>query len=126
VRRRPKRIGEAKAAFRAAEEENILGNVAPPAEHSWECSALPSTALGREPGGGLVVPAFTVARRGPIISAAARNNVPAVYSASEFARDGGLLSYGNDRVDNWRRLLCRSHPARREAERPSGAVSDQV
>jgi putative ABC transport system substrate-binding protein len=61
------------------------------------------TALGREPGGGLVVPAFTVARRGPIISAAARNNVPAVYSASEFARDGGLLSYGNDRVDNWRR-----------------------
>ena len=39
-------------------------------------------ALGREPGGGLVVmpDAFTVAHRAPIISAAARNNVPAVYS----------------------------------------------
>ena len=41
--------------------------------------------------------------RAPIISAAARNNVPTVYCLSEFARDGGLLSFGPDRVDNWRR-----------------------
>ena len=55
-------------------------------------------ALGREPGGGLVVmpDAFTVVHRVPIILAAARNNVPAVYSDSSFARDGGLLSYGFD------------------------------
>jgi putative ABC transport system substrate-binding protein len=33
----------------------------------------------------------------------ARNNVPTVYSLSVFARDGGLLSYGADQVDNWRR-----------------------
>jgi putative ABC transport system substrate-binding protein len=39
----------------------------------------------------------------PIISAAARNNVPAVYSLSVFARDGGLLSYGVDQVDAVRR-----------------------
>ena len=32
-----------------------------------------------------------------------RNNVPAVYSNSPFARDGGLLSYGFDQVDIWRR-----------------------
>jgi putative ABC transport system substrate-binding protein len=32
-----------------------------------------------------------------------RYNVPAVYSQSAFARDGGLLSYGVDRVDIWRR-----------------------
>jgi putative ABC transport system substrate-binding protein len=56
-------------------------------------------ALGREPAGGLVVPAFTVGRRASIISAAARNNVPAVYFLSSFARDGGLLSYGVDQVD---------------------------
>jgi putative ABC transport system substrate-binding protein len=64
------------------------------------------TALGREPGGGLVVlpdAFFTPAHRAPIISAAARNNVPVVYSASSFARDGGLLSYGIDGVDTWRR-----------------------
>jgi putative ABC transport system substrate-binding protein len=41
-------------------------------------------ALGREPGGGLVVTsdAFVTAHRTPIILAAARNNVPAVYIAS--------------------------------------------
>jgi putative ABC transport system substrate-binding protein len=30
-------------------------------------------------------------------------NVPAVYWQSDFARDGGLLSYGPDPVDTWRR-----------------------
>jgi putative ABC transport system substrate-binding protein len=62
-------------------------------------------ALGREPGGGLVVipDSFTLAHRVSIISAAARNKVPAVYSLSEFARDGGLLSYGPDLVDISRR-----------------------
>jgi putative tryptophan/tyrosine transport system substrate-binding protein len=62
-------------------------------------------ALGREPGGGLVVTsdAFVVAHRTPIILAAARNNVPAVYIASDFVRDGGLLSYAPDLVDNFRR-----------------------
>jgi putative ABC transport system substrate-binding protein len=62
-------------------------------------------ALGREPGGGLVVMGdiFIAAHRAPIILAAARNNVPAVYTASYYARDGGLLSYGTDPVDNFRR-----------------------
>jgi putative ABC transport system substrate-binding protein len=62
-------------------------------------------ALGREPGGGLVhIPdVFTIAHRASIISAAARNNVPAVYRYSFFARDGGLLAYGPDPADNYRR-----------------------
>ena len=46
---------------------------------------------------------FNSAHRAAIISAAARNNVPAVYVASYYARDGGLLSYGVDLVDIWRR-----------------------
>jgi putative ABC transport system substrate-binding protein len=50
--------------------------------------------LGREAGGGLVVmpDIFTAAHRAAIISAAARNNVPAVYPVSHFARDGGLAT----------------------------------
>jgi putative ABC transport system substrate-binding protein len=62
-------------------------------------------ALGREPGGGLlIVPGvFTVAHRAPIIAAVARNNVPAIYGFSYFAREGGLLSYGADPVDLVRR-----------------------
>jgi putative ABC transport system substrate-binding protein len=62
-------------------------------------------ALGRDPGGGLVVmpDGFTQEHRESIISGAARNGVPAVYWASEFVRAGGLLSYGVDQVDIWRR-----------------------
>ena len=46
---------------------------------------------------------FTTAHRASIISAAARANIPAVYSLSVFANEGGLLSYGADQVDILRR-----------------------
>ena len=61
--------------------------------------------LGREPGAGLFVmpDTFMLVHRASIILGAARNNVPAVYGFSFFARDGGLLSYGVDQVDIWRR-----------------------
>jgi putative ABC transport system substrate-binding protein len=62
-------------------------------------------ALGREPGGGLVVvpDGFIAAYSAAIILAAARSNVPAVFWSPAFARDGGLLSYGPDLVDAYRR-----------------------
>jgi putative ABC transport system substrate-binding protein len=61
--------------------------------------------LGREPGGGLVVlpDGLMSGHRAPIILAAARNNVPAVYQQSVFVREGGLLSYGTGLVDTFRR-----------------------
>jgi putative ABC transport system substrate-binding protein len=62
-------------------------------------------AVGCEPGGGLVVipDSFMFVHRVPIILASARNNVPAVYPNSPYARDGGLLSYGPDQADISRR-----------------------
>jgi putative ABC transport system substrate-binding protein len=62
-------------------------------------------ALGREPGGGLVVmpDAWMVVHRASIISAAARDKIPAVYAISNFIREGGLLSYGPEPVDTYRR-----------------------
>ena len=62
-------------------------------------------ALGCEPGSGLVIlpDGFLGEHRAAIILAAARNNVPAVYAQSYYARDGGLLSYGVDQVDLYRR-----------------------
>jgi putative ABC transport system substrate-binding protein len=56
-------------------------------------------ALGREPGGGLV---DMLAGQASIV-AAARNNVPAVYVLPARARRGGLISYGTDTVDTFRR-----------------------
>jgi putative ABC transport system substrate-binding protein len=57
------------------------------------------TALGREPG----ADPFVGVHRAPIILAAARNNVPAVYTLSGFVREGGLLYYGVGQVDTVRR-----------------------
>jgi putative tryptophan/tyrosine transport system substrate-binding protein len=63
------------------------------------------TSLGGEPGGGLVAggDVFTVAHRGAIISAAAKSKVPGVYFTPVFAREGGLLFYGPDNADIFRR-----------------------
>jgi putative ABC transport system substrate-binding protein len=87
----------------AARSLNVLPIPAP--VHSDAEIETAIIALGREPPSGLVVipDAFTFVHHASIISAAARNNVPAVCSASEFVRDGGLLSYGVDRVDTYRR-----------------------
>jgi putative tryptophan/tyrosine transport system substrate-binding protein len=63
------------------------------------------TSLGREPGGGLLVMPdnFMEIHRAQIISLAARNSVPAVYQLPVNVRDGGLLSYGADFADVFRR-----------------------
>jgi putative ABC transport system substrate-binding protein len=62
-------------------------------------------AQAREPNGGFVVmpDSFTDAHRVEIISLAARYSLPAVYPFHYWAEDGGLLSYGVDQVDNFRR-----------------------
>jgi len=59
----------------------------------------------REPNGGLVVvpDAFLNAHREAITSLAARYRLPAVYPHRIFPDAGGLLSYGNVPIDNYRR-----------------------
>jgi putative tryptophan/tyrosine transport system substrate-binding protein len=85
-------------------------------------------SAGREPRGGLVVTpdAFVGSHRAPIISLAARHKVPAVYHESIWAREGGLLSYGVDRVDIFRRsasyvdrVLRGAKPADLPVQRPT-------
>jgi putative ABC transport system substrate-binding protein len=84
--------------------------------------------LGSEPGGGLVVipDIFTNYHRVPIILATARANVPAISWLSEFARDGGLLSYGADATDTFRcaasyvdRILRGAKPAELPVQLPT-------
>ena len=54
------------------------------------------TILGREPGGGLIVPpdGFLFDHRKLIIELAARYRLPAIYGLSFFTAEGGLASYG--------------------------------
>jgi putative tryptophan/tyrosine transport system substrate-binding protein len=62
-------------------------------------------AVGRELWGGVIATAdsFVFAHRGAIILQATRNNIPVVYSAAVSVREGGLISYGPDQVDNFHR-----------------------
>jgi putative ABC transport system substrate-binding protein len=62
-------------------------------------------AQAQEPNGGLIVmpDTFTTGHRSEITSLAARHRLPAVYPYRVFAETGGLLSYGDDLTDNFRR-----------------------
>ncbi|MGB6816159.1 MAG: ABC transporter substrate-binding protein, partial [Pseudolabrys sp.] len=62
-------------------------------------------AFARSPGGGLIVTAGTAANRhrNLIIALAARHKLPAVYYERYFVAAGGLISYGPDFVDQYRR-----------------------
>jgi putative ABC transport system substrate-binding protein len=62
-------------------------------------------ALAREPNGGLIVmpDSSLLAHRSEITSLAARYRLPAIYPFRFFTQLGGLLSYGNDLLDNFRR-----------------------
>jgi putative ABC transport system substrate-binding protein len=62
-------------------------------------------ATGREPDGGLIVlpDSFLFGQRDHIIALAAEQRLPSIYSLRIFATEGGLITYGIDRVDLFRR-----------------------
>ncbi|MGB8038452.1 MAG: ABC transporter substrate-binding protein [Pseudolabrys sp.] len=63
------------------------------------------TAFAQSPNGGLIVSGTPLAQlhRNLIITLAARHKLPAVYFERFFVVDGGLISYGADFVDQYRR-----------------------
>ena len=66
------------------------------------------TAFARSSNGGLIVtgsPAATV-QRNLIIALAARHRLPAVYYSRYFVTGGGLISYGPDFSDQFRRAAA--------------------
>ena len=73
----------------------------------YDASELESVvaAQAHEPDGGLIVmpDTFMNEHRSEITSLAARYHLPAVYPYRAFAESGGLLSYGDVLVDNFRR-----------------------
>jgi putative ABC transport system substrate-binding protein len=85
-------------------------------------------AFARSPNGGLIVTASgsALAHRELIITLASRHRLPAVYSERNFAARGGLISYGPDLVDQFRRAAghvassrARIRPTSRCRRRPS-------
>jgi putative tryptophan/tyrosine transport system substrate-binding protein len=62
-------------------------------------------AFARSPNGGMLVTASALAavHRELIITLAARYKLPAVYVQRHFVASGGLISYGPDFIDQYRR-----------------------
>ena len=69
------------------------------------------TAFARSSNGGLIVTASPLAllHRELIVKLAARHEMPAVYNLRSFVTSGGLISYGPDIVDNYRRAAGYVH-----------------
>jgi putative tryptophan/tyrosine transport system substrate-binding protein len=84
--------------------------------------------LASEPGSALILPPdiFTSAKRQQIVALAAQHPVPAIYSVPSFVEVGGLLAYGPDLLDNYRRtatyvdrILKGANPAELPVEAPT-------
>jgi putative tryptophan/tyrosine transport system substrate-binding protein len=87
------------------------------------------TAFARTPNGGLILTAsaLSVVHRELIIALAARYNLPTVYYRRVFAATGGLISYGYDIVDHFRRAagyVDRILKGEKPAELPVQAPTD--
>jgi putative ABC transport system substrate-binding protein len=61
------------------------------------------TQFALVPNGGLIVAPHPVTRGKLIIDLAAHDRLPAIYPFRFHAKGGGLVSYGIDQVDQWRR-----------------------
>jgi ABC-type uncharacterized transport system substrate-binding protein len=77
---------------------------APSVHNATEIEAAVNTFAAEPLGGLLVMPhPVTGSNRDVIIGLAARYRLPAVYPFRYFAQSGGLVSYGIDQVDHFRR-----------------------
>jgi putative ABC transport system substrate-binding protein len=90
--------------FKAAAASFAVEAIAAPVRDRSELDSV-FAAQTREPNGGLIVmsDSFTITHRAEITSLAARYRLPVVYPYNLFAEAGGLLSYGVDLTDCFRR-----------------------
>jgi putative ABC transport system substrate-binding protein len=90
--------------FKAAAASFVVEAIAAPVRERSELDSVIAAQAG-EPNSGLIVmpDTFTDAHRVEITSLAARYRLPAVYPYRQFTAVGGLLSYGDDLIDNFRR-----------------------
>jgi putative tryptophan/tyrosine transport system substrate-binding protein len=73
---------------------------AAPVRSDADIEAVVASLVGGSQAGLVVMSdAFMAVHRAAILSSTAKNKVPAVYASSAFVKEGGLLSYGFDLVD---------------------------
>jgi ABC-type uncharacterized transport system substrate-binding protein len=86
------------------------------------------TAMSERPGGGLTVmtDVFIAVHRAPIIALAARHRLPVMYPRRIYVMDGGLMGYGTDVVELFKRaagyvdrILKGADPGELPVQRPT-------
>jgi putative ABC transport system substrate-binding protein len=90
--------------FRAAAQSFAVEGIAAPVHDRAELESV-ITAQAQQPNSGLIVmpDSFNINHRREITSMTARYRFPAVYPQRIYPEVGGLMSYGNDPLDNFRR-----------------------
>jgi putative tryptophan/tyrosine transport system substrate-binding protein len=92
------------APFKAAAPSFAVEAIAAPVGDMAELEAAIAALAGAPNGGLMAMPdSFLIAQRAAVTALAARHAVPAVYPYRYFAAVGGLMSYGSDQLDNYRR-----------------------
>jgi putative tryptophan/tyrosine transport system substrate-binding protein len=90
--------------FEAAARSFGVQPSASPVRSGAEIASALAALQGEPPGGLIVMPdTFNIVHRQQIIELAARHRVPAIYPYGFAVREGGLISYGVDPVDLFRR-----------------------
>ena len=82
-----------------------MRNEPSPRESPSRCRQAAFAALRQQRVGALMISGdpFYSGRRQQIVALAARDAIPAMYFNREFVEEGGLMSYGNDIADAYRR-----------------------
>ena len=90
--------------FKAAAPSFAVEAISAPVRDTSELESVVAAFSGGPNGGLIVMPdSFLIAHRAAVTSLAARHRLPAVYPFRYFTEVGGLLSYGSDQIDNYRR-----------------------
>jgi putative ABC transport system substrate-binding protein len=91
-------------SFEAAAASFGVEAIKSPVHNASELEAAVAKQAQKPNGGLMVMPdAFLNVHRAEVTSLAARYRLPAVYPRRFYTELGGLLSYGNDQLDNYRR-----------------------
>ena len=92
--------GEGREAARSLGQQLLVLNASTASEIDTAFAAMRQRRVGA-----LLVGAdpFLSTRRQQIVALAARDAIPDMYTNREFVEEGGLMSYGNDTADSYRR-----------------------
>jgi putative ABC transport system substrate-binding protein len=92
--------GEGREAARSLAQQLLVLNATTPNEIDAAFATMRQQRVGALFVGG---DPFLSSRRQQIVTLAARDAIPDMYTNREFVEEGGLMSYGNDTADSYRR-----------------------